>query len=111
MSKIIKTKFYCKGTSSSSGSGFGITVNPIPWTEEFIKGKWYDGEYELWYDEDEDSESNQKMFKINGKWRKYKVVNEQGKLKEIPKSYMNIIFEMNLVENRDIKINEILKGE
>lgn len=106
---IIKTKFYCKGTSRTAprGSGFGNIV----WAEEFIKGKWYDGEYELWYDEDEYSERNQKMFKINGKWRKYQAVNEQGELKEIPKSYMNIIFEMNLVENRDIKINEIFKGE
>lgn len=107
MSRIIKTKFYCKGTSKTAPrvSGFGNLV----WTEKFIEGKWYDGEYELWYDEDENSERNQKMLKINGRWRRYKVVNEQGSLEDIPKSHMNIIFEMNLVENRDIKINEILK--
>lgn len=107
MSRVIKTKFYCKGTSRSAPRGSGF--NNIHWVDDFIEGKWYDGEYELWYDEDEKSERNQNMFRINGKWKNYKVVNERGQLKDIPKSNMNIIFEMKLSEQREIKIDEILK--
>jgi hypothetical protein len=107
MSRIVKTKFYCKGTSRSAPRGSGF--NNIHWVDNFIEGKWYDGEYELWYDEDEVSERNQKMFRINNKWKNYKVVDDRGNFKEIPKSHMNIIFEMGLIRLRDEKINEILK--
>jgi hypothetical protein len=107
MGRIIKTRFYCKGTSSSAPRGSGF--NNITWVENFIEGKWYDGEYQLWYDEAEESERNQKMFKINARWKRYNVVNEQGQKKDIHISYMNITFEMKLAEQRDNKINEILK--
>lgn len=42
---IISTKFYCK-TSCSVGPR---SLHPnVVWTERFIKGKWYDGEYETY---------------------------------------------------------------
>lgn len=108
MTKIIKSKFYCKGNSRVAPRGLSLG-SKIIWEDNFIEGKWYDGEYHLWYDEDEKSERNQNMYRINGKWKKYQVINEKGKLEEIPKSHMNVIFEMNIIENRNNKIEEILK--
>ena len=90
--EIIKTKFLCK-TTCSGGSYDNIK-------ERFIEGKWYDGEYEIW---------SQQLYKLNGGWKRYWVVNEMGEKEEIPKAHMNAIFEMDIEKLRDNKINEILK--
>lgn len=112
---IVKTKFLCKG-GMKRGSGHhgvvggntnhplihAINSNPIPttWTELFIEGKWYDGEYETWSWDD--------GYRLNGGWRRYWVVNELGDKEEISKAYMNAVFQMDIDSIRDAKIDEIL---
>lgn len=93
--KLIKTKFLCKSSSQTVTKGLPMYVK-----DRFIKGKWYDGEYETW---------SQQLYKLNGGWRRYWVVNEKGEKEEISKAHMNAIFEMDIEELRDNKINEILK--
>ena len=68
---IIKTKFKCKSTSQTS-PGWGF-----PWQDRFIEGKWYDGEYDTWGPQ---FTSEDKMYEMNGGWRKYWAVNEKGML-------------------------------
>jgi hypothetical protein len=111
MAKIIKTKFYCKCNNRFVPRSIVSFGSKPDWRDNFIEGKWYDGEYHLWYDEDEKSERNQNMYRINGTWKKYKVINEKGELDELPISHMNLIFEMKLSENRNLKIEEILKNK
>ena len=96
--KVVKTKFLCKRSSQSSPRGLSWNLK---WEDRFIEGKWYDGEYETWNFDD--------GYRLNGGWRRYWVVNEKGKKEEISKAHMNAIFEMNIEELRDNKINEILK--
>jgi hypothetical protein len=96
---IISTKFYCK-TSCSVGPR---SLNPVVWTERFIKGKWYDGEYETWTWKD--------GYKCNNGWRKYWVTNESGVKEEISRSYMHAIFQLDFDEVRDQKINDILNKD
>lgn len=105
MSRIIKTKYYCKGTSQVGG-GRGAKLGSITWVDRFVEGKWYDGTYELWSD---DETRNNTMYRLNNKWKKYKVINESGVEEEISISHMNCIFEMDKEENRNIKIEQILK--
>lgn len=107
MGRIIEAKFYCKGTSKSTPR-FGDLTNAF-WVDNFIEGKWYDGEYELWYDEPETSEKNKERFRLNGRWRTYKVTNEQGERKEVHSSYMKLIFDLDKTNIRDYKIEQILK--
>jgi hypothetical protein len=95
--KIVRTKFLCKRSSQSSKS----SLIHMGWEDRFIEGKWYDGEYETW--------NYQRGYEINGGWRRYWVVNESGEKEEIHRAHMNAIFEMNIEELRDNKINEILK--
>ena len=93
--KIIKTKFLCKnGSRTAPRAPFGS----IKWIDRFIEGKWYDGEYETW---------SQQLYKLNGGWRRYWVINEQGEKEEISRVHMNAIFEMN-IELRDYKLGELL---
>ena len=94
---IIKTKFKCKGTSQI-GSGMGKSS---VWYDQFIEGKWYDGEYETWTFDD--------GYRLNGGWRRYWVIDERGKKKEIPKAHMQAIFYLDLDKVRNEKIDEILK--
>jgi hypothetical protein len=96
--KIVKTKFLCKRSSQSSPRG--LSLSNIKWQDRFIEGKWYDGEYETW---------SQQLYKLNGGWKRYWVVNEMSEKEEISKAHMNAIFEMDIEELRDNKINEILK--
>ena len=98
--KIVKTKFLCKN-SSQSYPRRGLSLSNIKWEDRFIEGKWYDGEYEVW--------NYERGYEINGGWRRYWVVNEMGIKEEIHRAHMNAIFEMNIEELRDNKINEILK--
>ncbi len=104
MGKIIKTKFYCKGTSKTAPRG--SSFDNLQWSDRFIEGKWYDGVYELWYD---DEERNKESYRLNNRWRKYLVINESGIEEEISKPMMNAIFEMDKDEMRNIKIEQILK--
>lgn len=96
--KLVKTKFLCKRSSQSSPRG--LSLSNIKWQDRFIEGKWYDGEYETW---------SQQLYKLNGGWKRYWVVNEMSEKEEISKAHMNAIFEMDIEELRDNKINEILK--
>ena len=96
---IIKTKFYCKGGMKRGSSP--VAANNF-WTEIFIEGKWYDGEYETWDWED--------GYRINGGWRKYWVVNELGEKEEVSKSRMRVVFNTEINEIRDQKIDDILNG-
>ena len=102
MSKIVKTKFLCKNGSSIATKPSSINdLSSINWSDRFIEGKWYSGEYETWKFKD--------GYRLNGGWRRYWVVNEQGKKEEISKAHFNAIFETDIENLREEKINEILK--
>jgi len=91
---IHKEKWKCKsGSQTSSGIG-------IPWKHRFIKGKWYDGEYETWSWED--------GYRVNNGWRRYWAVNEEGVKEELSKAEFRIIFHYDIDEIRDAKIDEII---
>jgi len=99
--KIVKTKFLCKRSSQISSKGHGFNhIGTVQWKDRFIEGKWYDGEYETW---------SEQLYKLNGGWKRYWVINEMGKKEEISKAHMNAIFETDIDKLRDSKINEILK--
>ena len=103
MGEIIKTKFLCKsGCRVSSGIGYGGSRkgHKLNWTDLFVKGKWYDGEYETW---------SQQLYKLNGGWKRYWVVNEKGVREEMNRIKMSTIFQLDIEELRDNKIEEILK--
>ena len=99
--KIIKTRFLCK--SGSRTAPRSSSLDKIKWTDRFIEGKWYDGEYETW--------SFDRGYEINGGWRRYWVINESGEKEEITRVHMRAIFEMNIQELRDNKIDQILNDE
>ena len=105
MGKIIETKFYCKGTQQKA-SRFDLSSG---WIDNFIEGKWYDGEYELWYDEPEESEKNKERYRLNDRWKSYFVTNEEGERQEVHSSYMKLIFDLDKSNIRNYKIEEILK--
>ena len=98
MSEIIKTKFLCKNGSRTAPRG---PFDSIKWKDRFIEGKWYDGEYETW--------SFDRGYEINGGWRRYWVINESGEKEEIPKAHMKAIFEFDIQQLREEKLNNILK--
>ncbi len=99
MSEIVKTKFLCKSTTSvSSGRSSKLFKTDLI---TFQEGKWYDGEYETWKWE--------KGYRTNGGWRRYWVINEQGKKEEIHRNWFKIQFETDLDKLRDNKIENILK--
>ena len=101
MSQIVKTKFLCKnGSRTASKLGPGSLLQS-PWVDRFIEGKWYDGEYETWSWED--------GYRVNGGWRKYWVINEQGVGEEISRAHFKIIFETDTQQLRDRKIEDIIK--
>jgi hypothetical protein len=100
---IIKTKFLCKNGSSIVPRPASIKdLSNIKWLDRFIEGKWYDGEYETWKSKD--------GYRLNSGWRRYWVVNEQGKKEEISKAHFNAIFETDIENLRDKKINQIIKN-
>lgn len=94
-SNIVKAKFLCK-----NGSRIGTGEPGSVWQERFIENKWYDGEYEIW--------SFQDGYRINGGWRRYWVINEQGKKEEISRAHFRVIFETDTQQLRDKKIQEII---
>lgn len=101
---IVKTKFLCKNGSSIAPRPASINdLSNIKWSDRFIEGKWYDGEYETWSWED--------GYKLNGGWKKYWVINEKGVKEEIHKAYFNAIFETDIENLRDEKINQIIKTD
>jgi hypothetical protein len=101
---IVKTKFLCKNSSSIAPRPASINdLSNIKWSDRFIEGKWYDGEYETW--------SYENGYKFNGGWKKYWVINEKGVKEEIHKAYFNAIFETDIENLRDEKINQIIKTD
>ncbi len=101
MSKIIKTKFLCKNGSRVAPRT--RTFSNIKWEDRFIEGKWYDGEYEIWSFED--------GYRLNGGWRRYWVINEKGVKEEVHKAHFKAIFETDIQELREEKINNILNDD
>jgi hypothetical protein len=100
---IIKTKFLCKNGSSIAPKPASINnLSTIQWSDRFIEGKWYDGEYETWKFKD--------GYRLNGGWRRYWIVNEQGVKEEISKAHFNAIFETDIENLREEKINQIIKN-
>ena len=99
MSEIIKTKFLCKNGSRTAPRA---PLGSIKWEDRFIEGKWYDGEYETW---------SQQLYKLNNGWRRYWVVNEKGIKEEVNRIKMSTIFQLDIEELRDNKIEEILKNK
>jgi len=95
--EIVKTKFLCKAKSQISKGGRTY----MKWIDRFVAGKWYDGEYEMW--------TFESGYRVNGGWRRYWVVNEQGVKEEIPKAIMNAVFDNKISERRDVIIDQILK--
>ncbi len=87
---IIKIKFYCKG-----GSEY-ISFYHDPGAKKeirFVQGKWYDGEYETWSDNEI---SNKESYRLNNRWKNYWVVNEMDQKEGISIAHMNTIFEMKM---------------
>ncbi len=97
MNQIVKTKFLCKNGSRTGPAYGGV------WIDRFIEGKWYDGEYETWSWED--------GYKLNGGWKKYWVVNEQGEKQEVQRAWFKIMFECDIQNLRQEKINQIIKTD
>ncbi len=97
-SNIVKAKFLCKNGSRTAPRA---PLDSIKWEDRFIEDKWYDGEYETWSWED--------GYRINGGWRRYWVINEQGKKEEISRAQFRVIFETETQQLRDRKIEDLLK--
>ena len=97
---IVKTKFLCKSGCKTAPSRGYSGKQKLNWTDLFIEGKWYDGEYETW---------SQQLYRLNNGWRRYWVVNEKGEKKEMDRIKMSTIFQLDIEELRDNKIEEILK--
>jgi hypothetical protein len=76
-------------------------LSNIKWEDRFIEGRWYDGEYEIW--------NYERGYEINGGWRKYWVINEKGEKEEIHRAHFNAIFETDIENLREEKINQIIK--
>lgn len=95
-SDIVKTKFLCKTTMSTS-SGLGRS-----WEAVFESGKIYDGEYETWSWKD--------GYRCNGGWRRYWVFRENGEKQEFTRAMFRSVFH-DADETRNQKIDEILKKE
>jgi hypothetical protein len=96
LGQIIKSRFYCK-----SGQQTSPAIKNAIWRDQFIEGKWYDGEYQTWGWED--------GFKLNGGCYKYWVIEENGTKIEMQRSRMKSVFQLDKEEVRNIKIEQILK--
>jgi hypothetical protein len=94
---IVQTKFLCRNGSRTAPRA---SLGSIKWKDRFIEGKWYDGEYETW---------SQQLYKLNDGWKRYWVVNEKGEKQEMNRIKMSTIFQLDIEELRDNKIEEILK--
>jgi hypothetical protein len=95
---IVKTKFYCK-SGAQEAAGRGVGIGNLSWVDMFVEGKWYDGEYETW-----PSESG---FRLNGGWRRYWVMKEDGKKMQLSRAKMGSIFELDIAKLRDVKIDNL----
>lgn len=58
----IEAMFYCKGTSRSLSKY--SELSDLSWVDNFTEGNWYDGEYELWYDESENERKKKYTYLI-----------------------------------------------
>jgi hypothetical protein len=71
-------------------------VENITWSDQFIKGKIYDGEYEIY--------SQSEGYRLNGGWSRYWVIDEMGKKVEVDRVRFKILFE----ELREHNLDSIL---
>ena len=96
---IVKTKFVCKATMSEvSRHGSG------QWRKVFIAGQTYSGEYETW--------SWSRGYEVNGGWKRYWIIGEDGEMRELPRARFRAIFHYDdVVELRNIKLEKILNKE
>lgn len=100
MYKTHKRKFYCKGTSSVLKFDWENDDTKINWEERFKKGKWYDGECDIFEDQ-----------QGYNRYRAFRVYDEMNKLTQIPLGQMRCIFELEVVKLRNIILNELLNEE
>ena len=89
---IFKDRWKCKCTSQVSLNG--------KWANNYIKDKWYDGEYQIWSWED--------GYRLNGGWAKYWAYNERGVKEELSMAKFKAIFYHEINEVRDAKIDLLL---
>ncbi len=85
---IVKTKFLCKSDCKvydGSTSSY-----------RFINGKWYDGEW-----------SSDDGYRINNGWRRYWVIDQNLNKQNISKAKIKLIFETDIQNIRDSKIDII----
>ena len=96
---IVKTKFVCK-TTMSTAPKYGNQG----WTPVFIEGKTYVGEYQTW--------SWPKGYEVNGGWKRYWIIGEDGEKQELPRARFRAVFHYDdVVELRNNKIEQILNKE
>jgi hypothetical protein len=99
MREIVKTKFVCKTTMSEVPRHGGDQ-----WREVFIEGNTYDGEYETW--------SWARGYEVNGGWKRYWIVAEDGEMRELQRARFRAVFHYDdVVELRNNKIERILNKE
>jgi hypothetical protein len=91
---IVESKWKCKNGSSIWQSD-GVKNN------RFIKDKWYTVFYETWSFND--------GYRLNNGWLNYWAVNEFGIKEKLSKAKARLIFYHDSDEQRDAKIEEIIK--
>lgn len=97
---IVKTKFVCKTTMSEVPRH----SKSSQWQEVFIEGNTYVGEYETW--------SWSRGYEVNGGWKRYWIIGEDGEMRELPRARFRAIFHYDdVVELRNIKLEKILNKE
>lgn len=96
---IVKTKFVCK-TTMSTATKYGNQG----WTPVFIEGKTYVGEYQTW--------SWSRGYEVNGGWKRYWIIGEDGEKQELPRVRFRAVFHYDdVVELRNNKLEQILNKE
>ena len=99
-SMIVKTKFVCKATMSEVPRH----SKSSQWQEVFIEGNTYVGEYETW--------SWSRGYEVNGGWKRYWIVGEDGEMRELQRARFRAIFHYDdVVELRNNKLEQILNKE
>ena len=97
---IVKTEFVCKATMSEMPRH----SKSSQWQEVFIEGKTYAGEHEKW--------AWSRGYEVNGGWKRYWIVGEDGEMRELPRARFRAIFHYDhAAELRNIKLEKILNKE
>ena len=92
---IIETKWKCKNGSSTWYESDATKKH------RFIRDKWYTVFYETWTFTD--------GYRLNGGWLNYWAINESGRKEKLSKVEARVIFYHDKDEQRNIKIEEIIK--